>query len=134
MGNPLPPRLATGTLGELLVQVRLLQFDVQAAPPLKDSGNDLVAFLRREARTIQVKTATNRMPRRRNLPDHYDLLVLVKLHRDGNGLHLDSSRIYILQRNAVATIRRANLDAFELRQNDETHSRRLIEQLFSRSR
>lgn len=44
MGNPLPKALATGTLGELLVQFRLLQFDIQAAPPLKDSGNDLVAF------------------------------------------------------------------------------------------
>jgi hypothetical protein len=36
--NPISPEIKTGTVGELLVQLRLLQFDVQAAQPLKDSG------------------------------------------------------------------------------------------------
>jgi hypothetical protein len=43
MANPISSEMRIGTLGELLVQLRLLQFDVQAAPPLKDSGNDLIA-------------------------------------------------------------------------------------------
>ena len=56
MANSLPRTLWTGTLGELLVQIQLLQYGVQAAPPLKDSGNDLVALKGNVIRTIQVKT------------------------------------------------------------------------------
>ena len=46
MGNPISNQLTLGTIAELLVQASLLQFDVQAAPPLKDSGNDLIAIRR----------------------------------------------------------------------------------------
>ncbi len=42
--NKITDNLKLGTFGELLVQLRLLEFDVQAAPPLKDSGNDLIAI------------------------------------------------------------------------------------------
>ena len=38
MSNPISAAIRIGTLGELLVQLRLLQFEVQAAPPLRDSG------------------------------------------------------------------------------------------------
>lgn len=41
--NQVTDKIMTGTIGELLVQIRLLQFGVQAAPPIKDSGNDLIA-------------------------------------------------------------------------------------------
>ena len=44
MANPIPKNMKTGTIGELLVQLRLLQYNVQAAPPIKDSGNDLIAI------------------------------------------------------------------------------------------
>ncbi len=35
--NPLDDRMVTCTVGELLVQLRLLEYDVQAAPPLVES-------------------------------------------------------------------------------------------------
>lgn len=35
--NPLDPNLKTGTIGELLVQIRLLQYDVQAVATHKDN-------------------------------------------------------------------------------------------------
>jgi hypothetical protein len=59
MANPISNEIKTGTVGELLVQMRLLQHDVQAAPPLKDSGNDLIALRGFVVRTIQVKTTTD---------------------------------------------------------------------------
>lgn len=36
MGNELPTSVTTGTLGEILCQLKLLEFGVQAAPPIKD--------------------------------------------------------------------------------------------------
>ena len=63
MANPISQNLVTGTVGELLVQLRLLQYGVQAAPPLKDSGNDLIALKGYEIRTIQVKTSANAPPK-----------------------------------------------------------------------
>jgi hypothetical protein len=54
--NPLSPTLQTGTLGELLVQIRLLQHDVQSVSPHKDTGNDLLAVKDEALRAIQVKT------------------------------------------------------------------------------
>ena len=56
MGNPITERVKIGTIGELLVQLRLLQYDVQAAPPIKDSGNDLIAVKGEAFRGVQVKT------------------------------------------------------------------------------
>ncbi len=40
--NPISEEIKIGTIGEILVQLRLLQYEVQAAPALKDSGNDLI--------------------------------------------------------------------------------------------
>ena len=54
--NPLFPQLVTGVTGELLVQLRLFQYGVQAAPPLTDSGNDLIAIKGHIFKAIQVKT------------------------------------------------------------------------------
>lgn len=42
--NPLEERMVTCAVGELLVQLRLLEYGVQAAPAFKDSGNDLVSL------------------------------------------------------------------------------------------
>src|SRR3546814_14802490 len=105
MANDIPPPLATGTLGEILVQLRLLQFGVQAAPPIKDTGNDLVAFRGRAVRTIQVKTATNRVSRDRRLPKHYDVLAFVLLHSTDGIVALASSRIFLVPRASVGTKR-----------------------------
>jgi hypothetical protein len=102
--NPLPKKLATGTVGELLVQLRLLQFDVQAAPPLKDTGNDLFAIRGKEIRALQIKTTANaagfRLNRRR-LPARYHALVLVWIDGEVTELHLDYCRIYLLPKSEV---------------------------------
>jgi len=36
--NPIKKEIKIGTIGEILVQLRLLQYSVQSAPALKDSG------------------------------------------------------------------------------------------------
>ncbi len=38
MGNPLHKTTHKGTIGERLIQLRLLEFGVQAAQPIKDKG------------------------------------------------------------------------------------------------
>lgn len=43
--NSITYRMRTGTIGELLVQLQLLEYDVQAAPSIKDSGNDLAGLI-----------------------------------------------------------------------------------------
>jgi hypothetical protein len=76
MGNPLPTNMSTATLGELLVQLRLLEYGIQAAPPIKDSGNDLIAIRGEVVKFIQVKTSCE-IAQPRDLPDVYHLVVLV---------------------------------------------------------
>jgi len=112
--NPLSPELITGTVGELLVQLRLLQFDVQAAPPLKDSGNDLIAIKRKTIKAIQVKTTTG--DRFSNLGDTlhrlFDALALVVLVGEDRTLHLDDCRIFLLSREEI---RKSSYTISELR-------------------
>jgi len=96
MANPLPINTLKGTLGELLVQLRLLEYGVQAAPPLKDSGNDLIGIKGRVIKLIQVKTEM----RLRDLPNIYDLVAIVNLEYDeNNNLLLDQSRIWLIKNN-----------------------------------
>lgn len=97
MSNPISPALRIGTLGELLVQIRLLQFDVQAAAPLKDSGNDLIAVKRRRFHTIQVKTTgTQDVPQWPNAERIYSLLAVVRLTGEDRSVMLDESDIYLI--------------------------------------
>ena len=133
MANPLPPPLATGTLGEILVQLRLLQFGVQAAPPIKDTGNDLVAFLGRTVRTLQVKTSANRVSRDRRLPQHYDVLALVLLDSADGVVALDASRVFLIPRESVlGTLRNVtSLAQYELLHDNVDHSMALLARLFS---
>jgi len=56
--NAISKTIKTGDLGELLVQIRLLQFDVQCARSKSDSGNDWLATRGDAFRAIQVKTTT----------------------------------------------------------------------------
>jgi len=71
--------LRIGTIGELLVQLCLLQFDVQAAAPLKDSGNDLIAVKGSRFHTIQVKsTGGGSLPAWPNPQRIYTLLAIVR--------------------------------------------------------
>jgi len=66
--NAISPELVTGTIGELLVQLRLLELGVQAAPPIKDSGNDLIAVRGQAFCAIQVRTTAGVRYSVRKLP------------------------------------------------------------------
>ncbi|NLZ07368.1 MAG: hypothetical protein GXY19_19545 [Phycisphaerae bacterium] len=99
--NGITTQIKVGTLGELLVQLRLLQFDVQAAPPLKDSGNDLIAVRHGVFRAIQVKTTTGSSYQTNGLPDHYHLLAVVNLVKDSDVIFLDESRVFLIPRERV---------------------------------
>lgn len=102
MANPISKNMSIGTIGELLVQIRLLQHGVQAAPPLKDSGNDLIAIKGRCVKFVQVKTTTNNGYNLRNLKNKiFDILALVKLSEKNNELQLDKSEIYLLGENEL---------------------------------
>lgn len=101
MGNPITKKLETGTFGELLVQLRLLEYGVQATPPIKDSGNDLIAIKGRVVKFIQVKTSKHRIPTGRKFPKVWDIACLVKLKIDSmsNRLLLDKSKIIIFEKD-----------------------------------
>ncbi|MCZ7382298.1 MAG: hypothetical protein O8C64_12100 [Candidatus Methanoperedens sp.] len=101
MSNPIHKFVKIGTLGELLVQLRLLQYNVQAAPPIKDSGNDLIAIKGLVFKTIQVKTSTTDNFRIQNLPSFYHILALVRLVGENNNIFLDNSRIFLLSKEEV---------------------------------
>ena len=94
--NPISSTLIHGTLGELLVQARLLQFGVQASPPLKDSGNDLIAIRGNEFRSIQVKTTTKDSY---TIPNHstiYHILAAVKIIALENDIQFDKCEIFLI--------------------------------------
>jgi hypothetical protein len=99
--NRLEPNLVNGTLGELLVQLRLLQYGVQAAPPLKDTGNDLIAVRGRVFRAIQVKTTSGDRFDLRRLPKKYHLVACVRLVGRGKEVHLDECEIFLLKRGEI---------------------------------
>lgn len=117
--NPISPELVTGTVGELLVQLRLLQFGVQAAPPIKDSGNDLIAVRRLAFRAVQIKTTAGDTYPVQNLPAYYHILAVVHLVGDGVTLYLDRSRVFLIPKERVQTAPRQVelLREFALTQN-----------------
>src|SRR3990172_6399668 len=117
--NKIPTQVETGTLGELLVQIRLLQYGVQAAPPIKDSGNDLIAIKGEVFRAIQVKTTSSPRFSTRRLPVSYHILAVVQLKRRDNQIELDQSKVFLIPKNAVpASPRRIDkLGDYEISQN-----------------
>lgn len=102
MANPISKNLKIGTIGESLVQLRLLQYDVQAAPPIKDSGNDLIAIKKGSCQTIQVKTSTKECIKLGKMPELYHLLALVKLEGYDDNILLDKSKIYLFKRDEIS--------------------------------
>ena len=116
MANPIPNEMKIGTVGELLVQLRLLQHDVQAAPPLKDSGNDLIALKAYAVRCVQVKTTRNDIPAWPPEEKLYHLLAVVRLEGDGRNLHLDTTSVYLLSREEASRVTRSwdGLERFKL--------------------
>lgn len=93
--NPITEKVRIGTVGELLVQLRLLEHGVQAAPPIKDSGNDLIAIRGSIFRAVQVKTTVGQIYNN-NLPEFFHILAVVQLEVDKNMILLDQSRIFLI--------------------------------------
>ncbi|MFZ5495496.1 MAG: hypothetical protein ACOZE5_09205 [Verrucomicrobiota bacterium] len=98
--NPLSEKIHCGTLGELLVQIRLFQHGVQAAPPIKDSGNDLIAIRGESFRAVQVKTRKDEPFTLGPLPPLYHVVALVHLVGEDEEVHLDASRVFLIPREA----------------------------------
>ncbi len=132
--NSLSDTFLKGTFGELFVQLRLLQYEVQATPPLKDTGNDLIAIKGEIFKAIQVKTTEKddqikydfeKLSQRK-----YHILALVFLDQkesdEPNALNFDKCKIYLLNNSDVkkGTYKKEEIKEFELNQN-------LIESLFS---
>jgi hypothetical protein len=99
--NPLSEKIHVGTMGELLVQIRLFQHGVQASPPIKDSGNDLIAIKDECFRAVQVKTRTAEPFGIGSLPGKYHILPLVHLVGEGEHVYLDQSRVFLVPREVV---------------------------------
>jgi len=119
MGNRLTNNVVIGTIGELLVQTRLLQYGVQAAVPIKDSGNDLIAVKEEAFRGIQVKTTVGRRVSSVRLPERYHIVAVVYLVLDDEGVLLDESEVYLVPRAAIEQNRGrlpAQLDPFLISQ------------------
>lgn len=122
--NQISDEMNTGAMGELLVQIRLLQFGVQAACALKDSGNDLIAVRGTSFRAIQVRTSTQfgiDKPEKKTL---YHLLAVVHLDGDDRDIALDKSSVYLVPKGEVAKLRKATLDHYKL-------SKELVDGLFA---
>jgi hypothetical protein len=103
--NPLSPQLKLGTIGELLVQLRLLEYDIQAVSPHKDTGNDLLAVRGETFRAVQVKSFAGgicRFDRRELMERAFHVLALVRLGGEGRRVFLDRSRIFLLQKQEVS--------------------------------
>ena len=99
--NPVTDNVISGKVGELLIQIKLLLNGIQAAPPILDSGNDLVAICGRTIKTIQVKTKENSTPNWDIRPTEreYDILALVELAMDPRDL--SDAKIYLLSKDEV---------------------------------
>lgn len=99
--NPISAKLHIGTIGELLVQLRLLECGVQAAAPLKDSGNDLIAIWGDTFRAISVRTTTGERFRKPPTERSYHLLAVVQLIGEDSRLYLDESQVFLIPREDV---------------------------------
>ena len=125
--NPISERLLKGSIGELLVQLLLLQYGVQAAPPIKDSGNDLIAIRGQTFKAIQVKTRSTEA-RRFEVPQNrlYHILACVLVEGEGDRLHLDSCKVYLLDEDAIGQRKSISVN----RLTDYEISQAIIDHLF----
>src|SRR5258708_20530149 len=99
--NPLSSNLQTGTLGELIVQLRLLQFDVQSVSPHKDTGNDLLATRGEVFRALQVKTTCSTdgpimFDVQETMGRRFHILALVFLFVEDRILYVDQCAVLLL--------------------------------------
>jgi len=117
--NPISEEIRIGTVGELLVALRLLQYGVQAAPPIKDSGNDLIAVKGEVFRAIQVKTTQSSLFTLNRLPNLFHIVALVQLVGEGHSIYLDQSRIFLLEKNQIdrGSYRIETLNEYEMNEH-----------------
>ena len=128
MGNPIAKNTCTGTIGELLVQLKLLQYGVQAAQPIKDSGNDLIAIKKEVVKFIQVKATTGDRIGVGKLPKIYHVLAMVFLKKNGENILLDESEIFLLEKRKV---NKKSYSLNPLKKSESTYKLELIvEKLF----
>ncbi|MDD5427721.1 MAG: hypothetical protein PHI58_00595 [Candidatus Omnitrophica bacterium] len=113
-------------MGELIVQLRLLQYGVQAAFPIKDSGNDLIAVKSSVFKAIQVKTTTHSRFNVSSLPKVYHVLALVRLKGEDYNVLLDQSQIFLLKKDEV---KKTTYSIFDLKGKELT--RRRIDAIFT---
>jgi len=100
MGNPITDKIKLGTIGETYAQLRLLELDVQASFPLKDSGNDLIAIKGDICKYLQVKTTEHNRISKPNSKTVYDYLIIVKKNK-GMNITDDKPKLYILSKEDV---------------------------------
>ena len=129
MSNPLPENNLTGLFGELLVQIRLLQFGVQAAPPIEDSGNDLIAVNGTEFRSVSVRTTTKTSFTKPKSARVYDVLAVVHLNGGDNEVNLNGSEIFLIPKRAVSKV---STSMRRLRLGKYGFSKDLVERLFGK--
>jgi hypothetical protein len=99
--NTLPPKIKRGTLGELLAQVYLLANGVQAAPPLRDSGNDLIACRGSSILALQVKTRKGYNFSKHNLPELYHGVVYIVLREKNRLCDISHPDVYLMSRAEI---------------------------------
>lgn len=89
---------------------------MQAAAPLKDSGNDLIAVCGEHFRAVSVRTSTSGTYLKPNGERLYHVLAVVGLDADENHVHLDRSRVFLLRREDVddASTKLSELDQYEM--------------------
>jgi hypothetical protein len=124
--NPLYATTQQGTIGELIVQLRLLEYDIQAAPPIKDSGNDLIAIRGKVFRAIQVRSTINETidpPEDRVL---YDILAVVQLPKVEGRFVTRDAKIYLFPVDQV----KKGLPGKVSRYPENLFSQDLIDRLF----
>lgn len=102
--NSLFHQTRIGTLGELIAQTHLLAHGVQAAPPIKDSGNDLIGIFNGSFRAIQVRTSIYGNIKKPKPKKLYHILACVYLPFDGPFPRLEGARVFLFQRNRVETL------------------------------
>jgi hypothetical protein len=124
--NPLYATTKQGTIGELLVQLRLLEHDVQAAAPIKDSGNDLIAIRETVFRAIQVRSTTVGAIDKPNGEVLYDILAIVQLPKDGERFLTRDAEIYLFSKAEVK-----NISGKVSQYRDHLFSQAIIDRLFS---
>ena len=99
------------TIGELITQTYLLAHGVQAAPPIKDSGNDLIAVRKDSFKAVQVKTTSNGLIVKPDPEKLYHILATVHLPTNEKGIPLISmARVFLFSKEKVEGGLTGNVD------------------------